>query len=267
MEIKSKVFINKGFNSNAYIINDEYILLKGNNKDSFDNYTEYSKSLSLLSNIKSVQIPKIIELIAPNNEYPNGAMIYRMIKGNALTEDKFKNVDYNNLAKQLAEFMNEIYEIPVIFDKNTYIESELKYTKENIKLLKQYFNIDKYNLILSWYDEYVNYLKNFDDYHFIHGDLWYENYIIDENNKLVGIVDFENARFGDPARDIAALNYLGNDFINEFLKYYKYNNDDLLKRISMFVKYREIMSFKSIIDNHPEEIKEQIEKLVEFYNK
>ena len=29
MEIKSKKYINEGFNSKAYIINDEYILLEG----------------------------------------------------------------------------------------------------------------------------------------------------------------------------------------------------------------------------------------------
>lgn len=32
MEIKSKKYINEGFNSKAYIINDEYILLEGVNK-------------------------------------------------------------------------------------------------------------------------------------------------------------------------------------------------------------------------------------------
>ncbi len=31
MEIKSKKYINEGFNSKAYIINDEYILLEGVN--------------------------------------------------------------------------------------------------------------------------------------------------------------------------------------------------------------------------------------------
>lgn len=36
MEIKSKKYINEGFNSKAYIINDEYILLEGVNKNSYD---------------------------------------------------------------------------------------------------------------------------------------------------------------------------------------------------------------------------------------
>ena len=74
MEIKSKKYINEGFNSKAYIINDEYILLEGVNKNSYDNYKKYSESLNKLVDVKSLQIPNIIELIAPNNEFPNGAM-------------------------------------------------------------------------------------------------------------------------------------------------------------------------------------------------
>ena len=68
--------------------------------------------------------------------------------------------------------------------------------------------------ILSWFNEYKNYLLTFNDYHFIHGDLWYENYILNDNNELVGIVDFEGSGMGDPAYDIAALYYLGTGFIN-----------------------------------------------------
>lgn len=53
--------------------------------------------------------------------------------------------------------------------------------------------------------------------YYIHGDLWYENYILNDNNELVGIVDFEGSGMGDPAYDIAALYYLGTDFINKVL--------------------------------------------------
>ena len=54
MEIKSKKYINEGFNSKAYIINDEYILLEGVNKNSYDNYKKYSESLNKLVDVKSL---------------------------------------------------------------------------------------------------------------------------------------------------------------------------------------------------------------------
>lgn len=65
----------------------------------------------------------------------------------------------------------------------------------------------------------------------------------------------------DPASDISALCYLGNEFINLFLKYYKNSDKDIEKRINMFIKAREVMSFENMVNNFPEEINEQIEKI------
>lgn len=178
MEIKSKKYINEGFNSKAYIINDEYILLEGVNKNSYDNYKKYSESLNKLVDVKSLQIPNIIELIAPNNEFPNGAMVYKMIKGHTFTKSYIDKVDKEQLAKKLADFMNELYEVPVIFDKKIYVEQELNNAKINLELLREYLDDEKYSLLLNWYNEYIEYLSEFDNYHFIHGDLWYENYIL-----------------------------------------------------------------------------------------
>ena len=261
MEIKSKKYINEGFNSKAYIINDEYILLEGVNKNSYDNYKKYSESLNKLVDVKSLQIPNIIELIAPNNEFPNGAMVYKMIKGHTFTKSYIGKVDKEQLAKKLADFMNELYEVPVIFDKKIYVEQELNNAKINLELLREYLDDEKYSLLLNWYNEYIEYLSEFDNYHFIHGDLWYENYILDDNDELTGIIDFENAKYGDPASDISALCYLGNEFINLFLKYYKNSDKDIEKRINMFIKAREVMSFENMVNNFPEEINEQIEKI------
>lgn len=157
--------------------------------------------------------------------------------------------------------MNELYEVPVIFDKKIYVEQELNNAKINLELLREYLDDEKYSLLLNWYNEYIEYLSEFDNYHFIHGDLWYENYILDDNDELTGIIDFENAKYGDPASDISALCYLGNEFINLFLKYYKNSDKDIEKRINMFIKAREVMSFENMVNNFPEEINEQIEKI------
>lgn len=87
--------------------------------------------------------------------------------------------------------MNELYEVPVVFDKKIYVEQELNNAKINLELLREYLDDEKYSLLLNWYNEYIEYLSEFDNYHFIHGDLWYENYILDDNDELTGIIDFE----------------------------------------------------------------------------
>lgn len=215
MDIISRKYINEGFNSKAYIINDDYILLDGVNQNSYKNYQKYVNVINQISNVKSLEIPRIIELIEPCEEYPNGALIYKMIKGHTFRKEHIEIVNLDNIAKKLAEFMDELYEIRVDFDKDEYIKNELEITEQSVIELKEYLSESNYEKILSWFNEYKNYLLTFNDYHFIHGDLWYENYILNDNNELVGIVDFEGSGMGDPAYDIAALYYLGTGFINK----------------------------------------------------
>ena len=66
---------------------------------------------------------------------------------------------------------------------------------------------------------------------------------------------------GDPAYDFAALYYLGDNFINLVLKNYKYTNNDLKRRIEMLIRAREICDFVDTLENYPEEINGQIDKI------
>ena len=46
-----------------------------------------------------------------------------------------------------------------------------------------------------------------------HGDLWYENILVDDGGQIVtGVVDFEAAHVGDPAQDFATQVHLGEPF-------------------------------------------------------
>ena len=57
--------------------------------------------------------------------------------------------------------------------------------------------------------------KSFEDFHYIHGDLWEENMIISKDYQdLVGIVDFDNFSLGDISKDYATLLDFGFNFIN-----------------------------------------------------
>src|SRR5699024_5432132 len=93
MDIISRKYINEGFNSKAYIINDDYILLDGVNQNSYKNYQKYVNVINQISNVKSLEIPRIIELIEPCEEYPNGALIYKMIKGHTFRKEHIEIVN------------------------------------------------------------------------------------------------------------------------------------------------------------------------------
>ncbi|WP_028920900.1 phosphotransferase [Pseudonocardia acaciae] len=50
----------------------------------------------------------------------------------------------------------------------------------------------------------------------VHGDLWEENMLV-RDGRLTGVLDWENAAVGDPAVDLAALWYLGDDWARRVL--------------------------------------------------
>ena len=55
----------------------------------------------------------------------------------------------------------------------------------------------------------------------LHGDLWYENILVDEPvHTVTGILDFEAMVIGDAAADFASLLYLGKPFVAQVLQFY-----------------------------------------------
>ena len=54
-----------------------------------------------------------------------------------------------------------------------------------------------------------------------HGDLWYEHVLVaEESGRLTGVLDWEGAALGDPARDLAVQFHLGDDFAEATLAAY-----------------------------------------------
>jgi aminoglycoside phosphotransferase (APT) family kinase protein len=53
-----------------------------------------------------------------------------------------------------------------------------------------------------------------------HGDLWYENLLMEEG-RLSGVLDFEQLALGDAAADFAVQLYLGETFTQQLIQTYQ----------------------------------------------
>ena len=52
-----------------------------------------------------------------------------------------------------------------------------------------------------------------------HGDLWYEDILTNATiSTITGVLDFENSAIGDPAQEVATLNYFGQPFVQEMIE-------------------------------------------------
>ena len=249
--------LGEGFISKSYeleINSEKYILLQGQISDSFDCYLKSYNNLNFLFNenkplIKSVQFPSNkITLIKPNLNYPffkYGGLLYIEIKGLVFYEKYFDKINIEKVTTTISKFLEELYSIPRNKDDIKKVrDKKLKSFNSDMLIIKKYFgneNIDKINVFEN---EFLDYINNFDDFHYIHGDFWQENMIIsDDYQDLVGVVDFDNLGLGDIAKDYASLLDLGYDFINILIDKTKdiiQDKENFIKRVKIYEKLIEL---------------------------
>ena len=283
IENKNYTFIGSGFVSNAYKIsynNNNYLLLQGLLIDSYECYLDSYKNLKFLINngnklINSVNFPsEEINIIKPNgNFFKYGGLIYKYIDGIILKEKYFNKINTENIINKISEFLIEIYNIPLPnnYNKNKIIEQYLNEFINNINIIinylkKENFIIDKLINLKNEYNEYIN---QFNDFSYIHGDFWQENLIISEDyQNLIGVIDFDDFKIGDIAKDFATLLDLGYDFINKIMNKCNSiikNKIKFLERIKIQEKLIVVEDCSYIIKNlnndNKEKLLEQIKEL------
>ena len=72
-----------------------------------------------------------------------------------------------------------------------------------------------------------------------HGDLWYENLLV-ADGRLVGVIDWGTAEYGDPAEDFDALTHISDEFADAVLASYPHADPDLRHRIERHWQVREL---------------------------
>ena len=263
---KEYELLGEGYISKSYrfIINSKkYILLQGQISDSFTCYFQSYNNIKFINNegnpfIKSLKIPnKGINMIEPNEKnifFKYGCLFYEEIEGLIFYEKYFEKINIENIANKLSSFLYELYLIPVNINDIPKVKSKIiSLFNDDVETIKNYFNGKNLDKINEFEKEFLEYINEFDDYHYTHGDLWEENIIIsDDYQELVGVVDFDNFGLGDIAKDYASMLDLGFDFVNLLInkneKCFK-DKEDFIRRIKIYQKKIEIEDLAYILKN------------------
>jgi aminoglycoside phosphotransferase (APT) family kinase protein len=96
-----------------------------------------------------------------------------------------------------------------------------------------------------------------------HRDLWYENVLVaGAPARLVGVVDWEAARIGDPAQDLAVQWHLGESFAAAVLTAYGPPDARFSARVERFWELREFAGLRWSLEQDDEvELADSIAKL------
>ncbi len=217
------------------------------------------------------QIPTPQYFIESSEAFPFGVLCYPKIDGITLTKELIRKTNLPILALDIANFLVALHGLDARsfgLEHPDLFEEDQKLKKDVLPTLKRILSTSEQTLVVEWWKVYQEGEENFMfEPSLIHGDLWYENFLLEKDlQHLVGIIDFEACRLGDPASDFAPLYYLGSDFLEAvFSDYASKREVDLAafrKRIQRHWEKREFGGIRYSIQNNDEsELHDSIKKI------
>lgn len=99
-----------------------------------------------------------------------------------------------------------------------------------------------------------------------HGDLWYENLLVEAGPRLTGVLDWSAAAFSEPARDLAPLAYNGEKLVAATAGAYAVatggDAEELRARAADFLLLRELLGLYQAARHDPAELADAKEKVL-----
>jgi aminoglycoside 2''-phosphotransferase len=248
--------LGEGFDSWAFIVNDEYIFR-------FPKHYESSQKLEIEISL----LPKLqqhIDFSIPNFEFvgrqPRNAFSfvgYRKIVGNALERDCLYGLDKslkNRLIADLAVFIEQLHSFPVEIATQCGVNTANRpedYIHDLERVRKEIYpmvNEQVREYCEKLFSEYLKRKENF-DYKpaLLHADISPEHILYDKRKQeIVGIIDFGDIVIGDPDYDLMYLyTDYGKGFIDNLLKYYSV--DDYNRLFDKLEFFRECNTIHDVL--------------------
>lgn len=230
LEVKSATLIGEGYDSKAYLINDEYIFKIKISTNEKKGYKKEKAVLDFLNkNLKTdIKIPKI-DYAYITDEL--SIMGYKKIDGKFLNPQIYNEMNEQEkqiLKLDIAKFLKDMHNLDFSEIKNYTINNKQNCLEE-FALLKKTIYQDLTEKEKNYIENFFERLKNttiFDDKKCLcHNDFSCNHLLLDENKRLVGIIDFGDSGIIDEYCDFIYLledsnEELGKDFGEDILKLY-----------------------------------------------
>jgi aminoglycoside phosphotransferase (APT) family kinase protein len=168
----------------------------------------------------------------------DNALIYRKLPGHTLTPQLLVAHGARQVAAQLSEFIAALRALPVAecidagVNQQNRTEGLLRAFERTLPVLSP----EQRRQAEAWREQFVTadcWVV------MIHGDLWFENILIDPGTgRLSGVLDFDVASIGDPAWDLATQLHLGAEFFLFVLEAYPNKTAALSERAHRLFQLR-----------------------------
>ncbi len=230
LEVKSSKVIGEGYDSKAYLVNDEYIFKIKISANKKKGYEKEKAVLDFLNkNLKTqIKIPKINYIYIDDELSIIG---YKRIDGKFLNPEIYKDMSKESKEKlkvDIAKFLKDMHNLDYSEIKNYTIDNKQNCLEEYELLRKTIYKdltAKEKNYIENFFER-LNNTTIFEDKKCIcHNDFSCNHLLLDDNEKLIGIIDFGDSGIIDEYCDFIYLledstEEIGKDFGKDILKLY-----------------------------------------------
>lgn len=234
--IKFILSLGSGYDSEAYLVNDEYVFKFPKHQKAANNLYKEAHVLLEIKDKLPITVPGIKFMGKSSKRNSMDFVGYEKIEGCALTQEIFNSLDEktkDEMVKELANFFKVLHSI------------KLKTDIDGLEIDKKDKCIKEYNIIKEFafpmldiqikekIDKlYEGILNNDFDYKrsLVHNDFGVSNIFFDTNtNKICGIIDFGDVAIYDQDIDFICLlqnneEGLDRNFVLKILEYYNHSD-------------------------------------------
>lgn len=169
---------------------------------------------------------------------------YRVIEGDELTVDRFIKIPTArraDIVSQFADFLNALHGLPhrTVEEQNerywdprditTYLRRYKEARREVLGTATSSHLLEKIDTFYSLFSEIQP-----PAYKVVHADLYDDHILVDESDRISGIIDFADASLADPARDFSFFWSYGEDIAEGIYEQYVFHDDSALLRRSQW---------------------------------
>ena len=230
LKVKTIKETGSGYDSTAYLVNNEYIFKIKFSKNKKKGYKKEKAIYDFLNkNIdNNIKIPNI-EYSYISEEI--SILGYKIIKGNFLTPELYITLsqeEKQNLKQDIAKFLRQIHNLDTT-EISDYTIDNKQNVLEEYQLLKNTIYNYLNNNEKDYIELFIKKINNTDIFNgkkcLCHNDFSCNHLLLDENNKLCGIIDFGDSGIIDEYCDFIYLledseEEIGQEFGEDIIKLY-----------------------------------------------
>jgi len=198
----------------AILANDEWVLRTAIHDEGTTRFEFEVDVLRRIHERLAVQSPNP-ELVVDVPGCSSPVMGYRFISGTILKRDQLSELDGSKrrrLGNELGRILIRLHSISTeqMSDSHTHlVDTEDQWNammNDSVELLKPRVERDVWNRINRKLKQSLSRISRYEFEPVLrHGDFGAGNFLFDDKHRIVGLIDFDSAGFGDPAIDVAGV--------------------------------------------------------------